>query len=328
MFLLFFSCFNSVLNPVCCDTDIYCYLGKFLLRNCDNFSVSRCISLTSLITVWNNRAPRADLGVDLVIIIYDWLARAGGGGDEELCGACAAAMWKWSQCRECSELSVKERWCVQINTGCQNVITFFIVTDVLKYPNPLLSTPNSYRVTCAFNFLNLSNIINETQNQFIRLFCPIWQPRPGCSFHHARAARAPGGEEGDALNSGFLLVASSGDWHAPVRPLSGPGYWRFNRCRSLPLGVRARLLTDQTRALWKLRPSFIWLVLLFNVFFKIKKNTNSDWLQQNWMRSGYFFFLNHGREAAVSVHHEPEGARVFCGGADRCGEAEETRRWG
>lgn len=320
MFLLFFSCFNSVLNPVCCDTDIYCYLGKFLLRNW-NFSVSRRISLTSLITVWNNRAPRADLGVDLVIIIYDWLTGAGGGGDEELCGACAAAMWKWSQCRECSELSAKERWCVELNTGCQNVMTFFID----KFPNPLWTTPNSYRVTCAFNFLNRNNIINAIQNQFIQLFCPIWQPR-GCSFHHARAARAPRGEEGDALNSGFRLVASSGDWHAPVRPLSGPGYWRFNRCRSLPLGVRARLLTDQTRALWKLRPSFIWLVLLFNVFLKVKKyqlGLIAAKLDALWV-----LFLNHGREAAVSVHHEPKGARVFCGGADRCGEAEETRRWG
>lgn len=54
--------------------------------------MSCCISLTSLITVRNNRAPRADLGVDLVIIIYDWLVGAGGGGDGELCGACAAAM--------------------------------------------------------------------------------------------------------------------------------------------------------------------------------------------------------------------------------------------
>lgn len=88
----FLSCFKSALNPVYYDTEIYCYLGKFFLLKNYNLLVSRGISLTSLITEWNNRAPHADLGVDLVIIIYDWLAGAGGGGDVELCGACAAAM--------------------------------------------------------------------------------------------------------------------------------------------------------------------------------------------------------------------------------------------
>lgn len=88
---VFSSCFNSALNPLYYDTEIYCYLGTVFLRSC-NLLVSCCISLTSLITVCINRAPRADLGVDLVIIIYDWLAGAGGGGDVELCGACAAAL--------------------------------------------------------------------------------------------------------------------------------------------------------------------------------------------------------------------------------------------